>query len=49
MDGDGGLKREGGLFNIAKCINGSKVSRGQTCGSRALYCFFNNKKMVTEN
>ena len=42
MDGDGGLKREGGLFNIAKRmrINGSKVSRGQTCGSRALYCFF---------
>ena len=30
----------GGLFNLVKRINGSKVSRGRTCGSRALYCFF---------
>ena len=36
----GGLYREGGLFNLAKCISGSKVSRRRTCGSRALYCFF---------
>ena len=37
----GGLKREGegGLFE-AKRINGSKVSRGRTCGSRVLECFF---------
>ena len=34
------LKREGGLFNLAKRINGSKVSRGRTCGSVGLYCFF---------
>ena len=37
----------GGLFNLAKCINGSKVSRERTCGYRALYCFSSNKKMVT--
>ena len=42
-----GLKRTGGLFNLAKCINGSKVSRGRTCGHRALYCFSNNKEMVS--
>ena len=45
----GGLKREGGkrrgeekggLFNLAKCISRGKVSPGQTCGYRALYCFF---------
>ena len=30
----------GGLFNLAKRINGSKVSRGRTCGYRTLYCFF---------
>ena len=37
----GGLYRGGGgLFNLAKCISGSKVSRRRTCGSRALYCFF---------
>ena len=34
-------------FNSANCINANKVSRGWTCGYRALYCFFNNKKMVT--
>ena len=37
---EGGLIARGGLFNLAKCINGSKVSRGRTCGYRALYCFF---------
>ena len=37
-----------GLSNLAKRINGSRVSRGQTCGSRALYAAFsNNKKVVT--
>ena len=34
----GELDREKGGFLI--CINGSKVSLGWTCGSRALYCFF---------
>ena len=28
---EGGLIASGGLFNLAKCINGSKVSRGRTC------------------
>ena len=28
----GGGAGGGGLFNLAKCINGSKVSRGRTCG-----------------
>ena len=37
----------GGLFNLAKCINGSKVSRERTCGYRALYYFSSDKKMVT--
>ena len=36
----GGLKREGGLFNLVKRINGSKVSQGLTFFSRALYYFF---------
>ena len=36
----GGLIERGGLFNLAKRINGSKVSRGRTCGYRTLYCFF---------
>jgi len=36
----GRLKREGGLFNLAKCISGRKVSLGWTCGYWALYCFF---------
>ena len=37
-----------GLSNLAKRINGSRVSRGRTCGSRALYtAFSNNKKVVT--
>ena len=42
VEGGGGLKKEGGIlnFNLAKCINGSKVSRGRTCGYQALYCFF---------
>ena len=35
-----GFIERGGLFNLAKCISGSKVSRRRTCGSRALYCFF---------
>ena len=36
-----GLNRDrGGLFNLTKCINRSKVSQGRTCGYRALYCFF---------
>ena len=44
FEGGGG----GGLFNLVKRINRSKVSRGRIYGSRALYCFFsNNKKMVT--
>ena len=38
--GGGGLKKEGDLFNLAKCINGSKVSRGRTCGYGALYTAF---------
>ena len=38
--GGGGLNREGGLLIKAKRINGSKVSRGRTYGSRVLYCFF---------
>ena len=40
---EGGKRRgeeKGGLFNLAKCISRSKVSPGQTCGYRALYCFF---------
>ena len=36
----GGLKKRGGLFNLAKCINGNKVSGRRTCGYRTLYCFF---------
>ena len=37
LRGGGGLKkRAGGLFNLVKCINGNKVSRGRTCGYRAL-------------
>ena len=36
----GCLKEKGGLFNLAKCINGSKVSPARTCGYRALYYFF---------
>ena len=42
-----GLKRERGLFNLEKRINGSKVSRGRTSGSRGYTAFSNNKKMVT--
>ena len=38
--GGGGLNKEGRLLNVAKSINGTKVSRGGTCSSRALYCFF---------
>ena len=34
------LLRGGGVFNLAKRINTNKVSRGRTCGSWALYCFF---------
>ena len=30
----------GGLFNLAKRINGSKVSWGRTCGSWALHFFY---------
>ena len=37
----------GGLLNLAKRINGSKVSRRRGRGSGALYAFSNNKKMVT--
>ena len=45
---EGGLIARGGLFNLAKCINGSKVSRGRTCGYMGRYtAFSNNKKMVT--
>ena len=40
MGGGGCLKEKGGLFNLAKCINGSKVSPARTCGYRALYYFF---------
>ena len=41
LRGGGVKKRAGGdLFNLVKCINGSKVSQGRTCGYRALYCFF---------
>ena len=51
----GPLKERGGLFNLVKCINGSKVSRGRTCGSNRLLlvvtgrytAFSNNKKIVT--
>ena len=39
-EGGGDLKERGGLFHLVKRINCSKVSRGRTCGSRALYCFF---------
>ena len=35
-----GAKRERGLFNLVKCVNRSKVSRGRICGYRLLYCFF---------
>ena len=35
--GGGGLLERGGLFNLAERINESKVSRGRTCDSRALY------------
>ena len=38
--GGGGLIKSR-VLNMAKSINGSKVSRGgRTCGSRALYCLF---------
>ena len=40
------LKGGGGAYLI-KCINGSKVSRGRTCGYRSLTAFSTNKKMVT--
>ena len=42
LRGGGGVKKRAGgdLFNLVKCINGSKVSQGRTCGYRALYCFF---------
>ena len=41
MEGGGGGLIKSGVLNIAKSINGSKVSRGgRTCGSRALYCLF---------
>ena len=36
----GGLNCEGGVFNLSKFINESKVSRGRTSGSLSLYCFF---------
>ena len=36
FEGGGG----GGLFNLAKRINGSKVSWGRTCGSWALHFFY---------
>ena len=39
--GWGGLKEKWGAYLR------SKVSRGRTCGSRAVYCFANDKKMVT--
>ena len=37
---EGGLNREGVLFNLTKRINESKLSRRWTCGYQALYCFF---------
>ena len=42
LNRDRGLYIEGGggVFNFVKRVNGSKVSQGRTCGSRALYCFF---------
>ena len=42
---EGGLIARGGLFNLAKCINGSKVSRGRTCGlSGAILLFLTIRK-----
>ena len=40
FEGRGGVIERRGLFNLAKCINGSKVSRGRTCGYQALYFLF---------
>ena len=43
-----GLNRDrGGLFNLTKCINRSKVSQGRTCVTGRYTAFSNNKKMVT--
>ena len=41
LRGGGGGKKEvgAGLFNLVKCINGSKVSRERTCGYRAPCCY----------
>ena len=39
--------RGGGLFNLAKCINRSKVSQGRTCVTGRYTTFSNNNKMVT--
>ena len=36
LNREGGLKERGGGLFEAKRINGSKVSRGRTCGSRVL-------------
>ena len=43
----GGSRGGGGLFNLAKCINRSKVSQGRTCVTGRYTAFSSNKKMVT--
>ena len=43
----GGLKERGGLFNLAKCINGTKVSPDGLVVTGRFTAFSNNKKMVT--
>ena len=43
----GGLKREGGLFNLVKRINGSKVSQGLTFFPGRYTAFSKNSKILT--
>ena len=47
LNREGGLKERGGLFNLAKCINGTKVSPDGLVVTGRFTPFSNNKKMVT--
>ena len=44
---EGGGVETRGVFNLANCINRSKVSQGRTCVTGRYTAFSNNKKMVT--
>ena len=46
-DEGGGEVETGGFFDLAKCINRSKVSQRRTCVTGRYTAFSNNKKMVT--